>query len=373
MTELKTAAPCPHFGPVRARIVLTLIVVLMVAAVSVTLSPLRKSQVGDTARRGCDIALYRAEIDRIRAGDGYYEAAAAELRARGYPTKSVFNWRTPVTMWLIAALPRAEMAKAVLGGLAGLAMLGAFFVMAREGSLGQAAVAVLLLSGAFMYTVLGHAYVMPVLWAGVLVGLSLVCYGLERPKLGAALGLAALFARELSGPYCAVAAFLAARERRWREVAIWGAGFAAYAAFFALHVARVRTMQAPGDFAHGGTWLQMGGVAFVIALAQVNAYLIVAPLALSAIYVVAALAGAAAWRSPWGERVGITLALYVALFAVVGYDFNQYWGIVIAPLFCFPAARFGGRLRELLRAAVAREERAGANQTLIRCKPAATR
>jgi hypothetical protein len=340
-----------RLSPRQARIVLTLIVVLMVAAVAVTLSPLRKSQVGDTARRGCDIALYGAEIERIRAGEGYYEAAAAELRPRGYPTKSVFNWRTPVTMWVIAALPRPEMAKVILGGLAGVTMLGAFFVMAREGSLGQAALAVFLLSGAFMYTVLGQAYVMPVLWAGVLIGLSLVCYGLERPKLGAVVGLAALFVRELAAPYCVVAALLAAWERRWREVAIWGAGLVAYAAFFAIHVANVRAMQTPQDVAHDGTWLQMGGAAFVIALAQVNAYLIVGPQWLSAIYVVAALAAAASWSSPWGQRVGVTLAAYVGMFAVVGYDFNQYWGILIAPLFCLPAARFWGTIKELWLAA----------------------
>mgnify|MGYP003430534909 CR=1 FL=1 len=27
------------------------------------------------------------------------------------------------------------------------------------------------------------------------------------------------------------------------------------------------------------------------------------------------------------------MAAYVALFALVGYDFNQYWGILIAPLY----------------------------------------
>ena len=132
---------------------------------------------------------------------------------------------------------------------------------------------------------------------------------------------------------------------------MWGVGFTAYAAFFAFHVVNVRAMQTPQDIAHDGSWLQMGGAAFVIALAQVNAYLIVAPQSLSAIYVVAALAGAAAWSSPWGQRVGMTLAAYVGLFAFVGYDFNQYWGILIAPLFCFPAARFWGTLKELARAA----------------------
>ena len=37
--------------------------------------------------------------DRIRAGEGYYQVAAEELVERGYPTRSVFNWRTPLPMW----------------------------------------------------------------------------------------------------------------------------------------------------------------------------------------------------------------------------------------------------------------------------------
>jgi hypothetical protein len=332
-----------------------------VAAVGVTLSPLKKSQVGKAERQGSDIALYTAEIERIRSGEGYYQAAADELVARGYPTKSVFNWRTPITHWLIAALPDPVLVKAVLGVLAGATMLGAFFVMAREGSLPQAGLAVFLLSGAYMYTVLGQAYVMPVLWAGVLIGLSLVCYGLDRPKIAAVVGIAALFVRELSAPYCVVAALLSLRERRWREVAIWVIGLAAYMAFYVWHVANVRSVQTAEAVAHDGSWLQMGGAAFVIALAQINAYLIIAPQPFAALYVVAALAAAAAWTSPWGQRVGITLAAYVALFALVGYDFNQYWGILIAPLFCFPAARSLATFTEIGRRAGLRASHAVAD------------
>jgi hypothetical protein len=351
MKSLANNVPFGFQSRAQARLVFALLLVTALAAVGLTLSPLKKGQVGKADRHGSDIALYGAEIERIRSGEGYYQAAAEELCSRGFPTKSVFNWRTPVTHWLIAALPDPVVAKALLGGLAGVTMFGAFFVMAREGSLAQAALAVFLLSGAYMYTVLGQAYVMPVLWAGVLIGLSLVCYGLERPQLGAAVGVAALFVRELSGPYCVVAAILAARQRRWREVVIWGLGLAVYAAFYGWHVVNVRAMQTAQDMAHDGSWLQMGGAAFVIALAQVNAYLIVAPQSLSAIYVVAALAAAAAWTSPWGQRVGITLAVYVGIFAFVGYEFNQYWGILIAPLFCFPAARIAVMLAELLRVA----------------------
>src|SRR5204863_6881445 len=97
-------------------------VLLAIVAVWVTLSPAR-SGFADTAENGkpSAVALYNAEIQRMRSGEGYYEAAAAELRARGYPTASVFNWRTPLPMWLIAKLP--EPAGKVLIGAPAIVMV----------------------------------------------------------------------------------------------------------------------------------------------------------------------------------------------------------------------------------------------------------
>ena len=73
--------------------------------VAITLSPL-KSGYADAPDRGPgDVALYRAEIDRLHAGESYYSVAGDELRPAGYPTRSVFNWRTPLPMWLVADCP----------------------------------------------------------------------------------------------------------------------------------------------------------------------------------------------------------------------------------------------------------------------------
>ena len=78
------------------------------------------------------MALYRAEVDRIHSGEGYYQAAAAELTARGYPTRSVFNWRTPLPVWLLGKMPAVVLGKALLGAMALLLMLMAFEAVARE-------------------------------------------------------------------------------------------------------------------------------------------------------------------------------------------------------------------------------------------------
>ena len=82
--------------------------------IGVAVSPLWQGNAERQKRGAGDVALYRAEVDRIHNGEGYYQAAAAELTARGYPTRSVFNWRTPLPMWLIGQLPFIDWAKFVL-------------------------------------------------------------------------------------------------------------------------------------------------------------------------------------------------------------------------------------------------------------------
>ena len=84
--------------------------------VGVTLSPLGSTNLLPGSKGGADVALYRAEVDRISRGEGYYQAAAAELTPRGYPTRSVFNWRTPLPMWLLGKLPAACWASCFLAG-----------------------------------------------------------------------------------------------------------------------------------------------------------------------------------------------------------------------------------------------------------------
>ena len=93
----------------------------------------------------------------------------------------------------------------------------------------------LLLTGPLMPTVLGELFVMPVLWAGVLIALSACAYGINRPYLGVALGLAAVFFRELALPYCVLCAAMALWQGRRRELAVWAIGLAAWLAFFGWH------------------------------------------------------------------------------------------------------------------------------------------
>jgi hypothetical protein len=323
-----------------------------------------------------DTGLYRAEISRIHAGEGYYQAAAKELVARGYPTQSVFNWRTPLPVWALGKLPDPGLGKAISILLAlALVTLG-FEWISREAEKGNhprvpvgdspspltprpsplatrpsPLLAALLLAGTLFECALDDQYVSPELWAGILLGLSMAAYGLKRPYLAAAMGVAALFFRELALPYCLLAAALAWRQGRRREVWGWLAGMTAWALFFGLHAIAVRNWTPPGALAHREGWIQFGGLPFVISTMQMHTGLLLLPQWVAAIYFVAVLFGAAGWQGEMGQRLGLTISTYVAAFSVVGHDFNQYWGELLVPLACFAAAQSLVALRDLLRAA----------------------
>jgi hypothetical protein len=329
----------PEFGRSRrrAQVILAVAIVTAMLLVGVTLSPL-KSGFADAPWRGpSDVALYRAEVDRIHSGEGYYQAASQELRARGYPTRSVFNWRTPLPTAAIGWLPDPNFAKFVLGGFALLVLLFGFGLIADECGIPSAVFATLFLTGAALPCGLGNLFVMSELWAGTLIALSIIALGRDRMHLGVTAGLAALFLRELTGLYCLIALAIAVRRKNWKEAGLWMGGLAAYAIYFAVHAWHVRQLIRSDDIAHAESWLRFGGAAFVISTAQMNAYLLLLPQWMSAVYLALALLGFSAWNSPAGQRAAFTAAAYLAAFAMVGHDFNQYWGSMFAPLLCLGA------------------------------------
>lgn len=330
-----------------ARVVLAMLFLATSLFVAITFSPF-KSGFADAPNRGVgDVELYRAEVDRIHAGEPYYDVLASELRQRGYPTRSVFNWRLPLPVWGIGLLPDISLARGLLG-LLGLTLICLSFKwLADEDNVNEGLLAVLLLSGALLPCVLGDLVVMSELWAGVLIALSAVGFGLERRNLGIAAGIAALFLRELSAPFCLLCVLLALSERRYRELAYWTIGLAAYAVYFALHTWQVLPRMTPSDVAHADGWIRFGGAGFLISTAQMNAYLLLLPQWVTAIYLGCVFAGCTRWYTPGGKLVGLTIAMYAVAFGIAGNDFNQYWGSLMAPLYCVAAARAPWALRKL--------------------------
>ena len=61
--------------------------------------------------------------------------------------------------------------------------------------------------------------------------------------------------------------------------------------------------------------------------------------------------GFAALAGDWGRRAAWAAIAYTLFFGVVGQPFNQFWGALIAPLFCFGAAQGTAAAIDLVRAA----------------------
>lgn len=330
-------------SPRAARVALGLFAAMTLLSVGITFSPL-KSGFADAPHRGPgDLALYQAEVRRIRAGQDYYRAADIELRRRGYPTRSLFNWRTPLPMWLVGQV-QPWIGRLLAGGLALAAIYAALLALEREGHVWQGVGCGVLMIGALLPSLMENIYIAPELWSAALITLSLSAYAHQRTSSAVAFGVAALCFRDLAGLYCLAMALTALAQRRWREVAGWFAGLMFYAAFFAWHAAHVLRWIGPDDVAHTGSWLQWGGLPFVISTAQMNAYLLLLPQWVTAVYLPMALVGIAGWNTVAGQRVGIAACAYLTLFAAVGHPFNQYWGTLIAPLLCFGVARFPASL-----------------------------
>jgi len=300
--------------------------------------------------KGSDVDLFRAIVDRVHSGEGFYPASRAELVARGYPTRSLFNWRMPLPLAAWGHLPNPAWGKGLLAGLALLLVLTTFTALMNEGQANpwQALLATCLLGGPLMLCLLGDIYLMPEVWSGVLVGLSLAAYGVQRPNLAALAGIAALLVRELALPYCLLGLALAVVGRRRRETALWLTGIVAWALFLTMHAVQVAQHRPPDATAHPHGWICWGGLPLLVSMSQVNGYLLLLPRAVAGLYLIAALVGFSRWTTSWGQRVGLTAALYILAFAFVGQEFNQYWGCVISPILALGVAACPRALRELL-------------------------
>ncbi len=309
-------------------------------------------EIHDQAKTG-DVHLYLSEIARMRKGENYYKVASEELVAQGYPTRSVFNWRTPLPMWIVAMMPSLLAARLILIA-AGLAMLAlSFEAAAREqpNVYRWALPLVAVLAAPLIPCMRGEAFVLTEIWSGMAMALSIAAFGVDLWLMGLSLGLAALFLRELALPYCVICMVLAAWKRRRVETLGWLVGIAAWAGYFALHYWTVKHFIAADALGHKQSWVQFGGLGFVVGTVQMNACLILLPVPVSVAYLTLAMFGLAGWSSDWGRRITFTTCAYVLAFLVVGQDFNRYWGLLTAPLFCYGIARVPASMEEALRAA----------------------
>jgi hypothetical protein len=276
-----------------------------------------------------DVATYQRMIADIRGGAPYYEAVGGALRRGHYATRELFNWRTPLLMSALAAVPD-WLSRSLLTALC-ILLCGA--ALARSRRMPWEWASAVMQFGVLALAAGSNLIVMGETWAGVLIALSICAYRSKQPISAAALGLAGLFVRELAAPYCVVCTILSARRRHWRELAVWIGGACGYAGYYARHAAAVSAHHLPTDLAHASSWLEFGGLASVLSKAHWHAWLLLAPAPLTAIAFVVVVAGVFSRKSD--PIVAATTATYLAFFFAAGKSFDEYWGLIAWPVWSF--------------------------------------
>ena len=282
-----------------------------------------------------DVRTYREMVSRLRAGEPYHAVIGDELRHRGYSTKEIFHWRTPLLMTTLAAIPdRVSQGLLILLGIGVVVMTD---LTLRKHALSIRVTAVVMQIGAALIVGTPVAVVLGEVWAGLLIGLSICASLRQRPILAIGLGMLALFVRELAAPYAVVSALIAVFRQRWAEVRLWGAGVIGYAAYYGWHVIQIRAHQLPGDRSAPG-WLALGGVTFLSSALRAQAWTNSAPLWVISILLVLIVASILDGSSPTVLRAAS--AVYLLLFLVAGKPFDWYWGFLAWPTWAI-ACGFG--------------------------------
>jgi len=336
-----------------------LLALLMLIGIGLALPP--TSEPGGSPSGG-DAALYRQVAARVASGQNYYQAAAAEHRASGYPLKPFTAVRPPLLAEL-GALFGPSGADLLLRLLAVAAAVGTAMRLAPQLRPPFREIAILLSAAAAGAFVQAGMWVWHEMWAGLLCTLALACRTEHRWRLSVALGLAAALMRELAFPFLLVMTGTAWTSGARREARAWTAAAALAIVLLVAHMAAVASIALPGDVTSPG-WLVFGGWRFDLALAR-QSLMINLPPPVVAVATPLALLGWCAWPGAYALRTAALLGLWLAAFLVVGRADNSYWGFLLAPLLPVGLALAPAALRDLAEAAGFRSPRrmaAGARQ-----------
>jgi hypothetical protein len=328
-----------------ARLVLTSMaaLVLLAALLNAVPQPDYAKSAGRT-----DGDLYRAVAERVMRGENYYTAAAAEHRARGYPTTPPEVFREPALAWTLAAMPSARLRRAVMIGLSLLVFVTLRNALERaRAGVGTRLLAMPLLGSALAIAWIPGSEYIHEIWAGMLIALSLGLYRPQQWPVSVLLALVAALFRELALLYLAAMAASALYERRYREAAGWLSAALLFCALFAWHLSVASHLYRAGDLSTKG-WFALQGWPFVLETAKRNLALFYAGNWVVGIAVCLGLLGFAGQRDSWIARAGLVTGSYMAVFLFVGRPDNSYWGMLYSPLLPIGVALSPLALRDLI-------------------------
>lgn len=287
-----------------------------------------------------DAALYAGAVDAMRHGGEYYQAVAAALRGGVEPAGSLAFPPPPLGV-VAAALPDAALS-VLLAALAGASVIAWWPVLARSLRRPAARWVAMLLLGAGLAPYLAPVVLLvPEVWAGLFVSLSLARWAHGARADAAALGLCAALLREVAGVYLLVMLAFALAARARREALGWTAALGAFALALLAHRRAVAEVLGP---LVGAAEAGVTGLGPLVAASPVA----VAPAALPVIAL--ALFGWLACRGGAGPRLAATIG-GVAGLAALRPEIGGDWGyLVAAPLLTGLAFAPDG-VRDLIHAA----------------------
>jgi hypothetical protein len=180
--------------------------------------------------------------------------------------------------------------------------------------------------------------------------LSAILYAFKRFAPAAVVILAGLFIRELVAPYALACALIALRHRRRAEAVVFVVGGIAWLSFYAWH-ATAATSAMTADALQHPSWIQWGGLRFVLATVGFGGWLYLLPPWVSA--VAATLLVASIWSPIAATHAKVAAFTYALFFMVAGQQFNQYWGLLVAPTWTICYALGAAGVVRLCRASLA--------------------
>jgi len=314
-------------GPAFA-VIAALIALLAIACWSPANAPAPKLRASPAQHS--DLQLYRDIIAGVSAGGSYYEVAASEQRAAGYPLKPFYTFRLPTHATLYAAVGERPMIVIVWLLCAGL-MVAWWFRLRPFLPLPLLGTVMFLLAGGLGGLLQPMTGLFHESWAALLLALMIAIRrpGCAWPAMIA--GGAALMFRELALPMVLAMGGLALIEKRWREAAGWVLIVALFSVYVALHAHWVAQVVLPGDPASQG-WSRHLGLQFALkSIAKVTMGIRL-PDILAAALLVLSLFGWASVRSGWALRAFLLLLGYGAMLALFARADTFYWALIAAPL-----------------------------------------
>lgn len=280
-------------------------------------------------------------VARVRHGGTFYAMAADTLRGEGSPLRPALFFPVP-TLPMIAAMVPSFLLIAALWLLAAatVAAWSARLAPLWIGLPGRAVALVLLIAGVAS-AVRADLVVVPEMWAGLLIALSLAIRRSDRWLEAAALGLAAALLHGIAALYLIVMAAWAWRDRRRRETVGWVLAIVALLPVLALHGQAAAAVVGPLDTATT-FWTAMVNPVDALGTLAGMTYAAALPAGVGAVCVLLSLIGWTTWRDDAARRVAATLVVFLAV-VIAG-------GSAAAALLVAPVALLGlGFVPDLLR------------------------